>query len=197
MKPTVQQGNENLILDDGWHNLRNDLSRTVGYEFELRENRSVTHLGMWDDRQRDADPAARGIPAENGTNRAEGQSPRNQRPHLLILRKLGKGLSVELSGGNENRASGELDGEFRSSHRRTVALEKGGRYMLTMTRKRVTATTSTTPFPTTLPPPPPRRPSDEKRLSGTKPESPLIPAFEDLHPTLRLPPPSRPHPRFQ
>ena len=44
---------KNLILDDGWHNLRNDISGSIGFEFKINKNQTVTHLGMWDDHDRE------------------------------------------------------------------------------------------------------------------------------------------------
>ena len=200
LKPTVQQGNENLILDDGWHNLRNDLSGTVGYEFELRENRYVTHLGMWDDHDRETPTrAARGIPAENQRDQPSrtGKRPRNLKsPHLLILRKLGKGPSVELARVEmKTGAPGELDGEFRFLPLdEPVALEKGGRYMLTMTTETGDGDHFHDPVSHDGLSPllhPAVRVTRSVFFRDANLESPLaIPAFEDLHPdhsAFRLP----------
>ena len=58
-----------LILDPGWHNLRNDVNGEIGFEFRLRKavgEKHVTHLGMWDDHEKDSPVRdARAIPTEH------------------------------------------------------------------------------------------------------------------------------------
>ena len=38
---------DSLILEPGWHNLRNDLIGEVGFQFSVTDPKTVTHLGMW------------------------------------------------------------------------------------------------------------------------------------------------------
>ena len=133
--------NGSLILDDGWHNLRNDLNGAVGFEFELLEDRIATHLGMWDDHDREQPVrSARGIPTENESDQPSraGKKPRTLKsPHLISLwrnedRALDKMVSLQLTPGN----SGELVGEFRYFKlTRPIKLFKDTRYSLTMSSK--------------------------------------------------------------
>ena len=133
--------NGSLILDDGWHNLRNDLNGAVGFEFELLEDRIATHLGMWDDHDREQPVrSARGIPTENESDQPSrtGKKPRTLKsPHLISLwrnedRALEKMASLQLTPGN----SGELVGEFRYFKlTRPIKLFKDTRYSLTMSSK--------------------------------------------------------------
>ena len=132
------EDNGNLILDDGWHNLRNDLTGSIGYEFELLENRTATHLGMWDDHDREKPVrSARGIPSENQRDQPSrmGKNPRTiQSPHSIALWKLDEGSPEELTRMKMAPGkSGELEGEFRYLKLdRPIALEKGAKYLLTM-----------------------------------------------------------------
>ena len=132
---------DQLILDDGWHNLRNDLTGVIGYSFELFEDRTVSHLGMWDDHDRESPlRPARGIPSEKERDQPsrEGKKPRTLKsPHLIALwKRNGKSLKritgVELQDGNP----GELVGEFRYLKLNQPAfLTKGEKYLLTMTTR--------------------------------------------------------------
>ena len=78
---------KNFILDDGWHNLRNDITGSIGFEFKVKGNQVVSHLGMWDDHDREIpirDP--RGIPKEFGSDQPskEGKRPRSIRSEHWI-----------------------------------------------------------------------------------------------------------------
>ena len=132
------QDDGNLILDDGWHNLRNDLTGVIGFEFELLEKRTATHLGMWDDHDREKPVrSARGIPTEEQRDQPSrmGKTPRTiQSPHSIALWKLDGGFPEELSRMKMAPGkSGELEGEFRYLKLdRPIALEKGTKYLLTM-----------------------------------------------------------------
>ena len=55
-----------LIQTEGWHNLRNDVTGEIGFEFTLTAKaKRVTHLGLWDDHDRDQPiRSARAIPDE-------------------------------------------------------------------------------------------------------------------------------------
>lgn len=128
-----------LILDDGWHNLRNDLDGAVGFEFRLREDRTVTHLGMWDDHQKDKPVRpARNIPTEFDRDHpgiGNGKRGVISSPHTIrldIIGESGKAESIaqlEVSAGN----SGEWENEFRYFLLPTqVSLKNGRTYRLTM-----------------------------------------------------------------
>jgi arylsulfatase A len=128
-----------LIADDGWHNLRNDLDGEIGFEFRLREERVVTHLGMWDDHQKDT-PArpARNIPTEFDQDKpGVGSSKRGviTSPHCLLLEEVdASGVTkliaqLDVSSGN----LGEWEKEFRYLPLSSpVSLQKGKLYRLTM-----------------------------------------------------------------
>ena len=140
-RPLETPNDGNLILDDGWHNLRNDLTGSIGYEFELLEKRTVTHLGMWDDHDREQPVrAARGIPTERVPDQPSrtGKKPRTlQSSHLITLwEKRGKVPTkiarVEMKSGSP----GELNGEFRYLELgQEIDMRIGKRYLLTMTTK--------------------------------------------------------------
>ena len=140
-RPLETPNDGNLILDDGWHNLRNDLTGWVGYEFELMKNRFATHLGMWDDHDREKPVRpARNIPSENDRDQPSraGKKPRSLKSHHTITLWEIKGkipnqiTSVEMNPGTPGKLDGEfryleLDGEFE--------LQRGRKYLLTMTTK--------------------------------------------------------------
>lgn len=137
--PTHVDGN--LILDDGWHNLRNDLTGSVGFEFEVLEERVATHLGMWDDhdRERPVRPA-RGIPSEKERDQPSraGKKPRTLKSHhtITLWETKGKGPAKMAWAEMKPGSPGELDGEFRYLELdRPIKLPKGMRYLLTMTTK--------------------------------------------------------------
>jgi arylsulfatase A-like enzyme len=64
----LQAGTE-LFVQPGWHNLRNDVTGEIGFEFHLREGagvKQVTHLGLWDDHDTDRPVrAARAVPGDD------------------------------------------------------------------------------------------------------------------------------------
>ena len=131
-------GGENLVIDDGWHNLRNDFTGTIGYELQLLENKKVTHLGMWDDHDREKPVrSARGIPTEHQSDQPSrlGKNPRNlSSEHLLSLWLLSENGPVSLAEveiGPVNQ--GSLEGEFRFLPlKRTLSLKAGTRLRLSM-----------------------------------------------------------------
>jgi arylsulfatase A len=127
-----------LILDDGWHNLRNDITGSIGYEFELLEKRTVTHLGMWDDHDREQPVrSARGIPTEHECDRPSrsGEKPRSTNAEHTITLWESNGTnplslaSLVAKPGND----GELIGEFRYKKlEKEIHLTKEKRYILTL-----------------------------------------------------------------
>lgn len=129
-----------LIVDDGWHNLRNDLDGAIGFEFRLREDRAVTHLGMWDDHQKDAPVRpARNVPTEFDRDQpGVGQGKRGviTAPHILSLDEMGDTGSVTLIAKLEMPTGnpGEWENEFRYLPLpEPLSLEAGRVYRLTMT----------------------------------------------------------------
>jgi hypothetical protein len=133
------QDDGNLILDDGWHNLRNDLTGFVGFEFEVLEDRVVTHLGMWDDHDREMPVrSARGIPTEHERDQPSrsGKNPRTLKSsHVITLWKF-EGPTQIIRIQVEPGKPGELVGEFRYLKLdQSVELQKKTRYLLTMTTK--------------------------------------------------------------
>jgi arylsulfatase A len=132
------EDNGNLILDDGWHNLRNDLTGSIGYEFEVLEKRTVTHLGMWDDHDRELPVrSARGIPTEQKRDQPSksGKKPRTIKGQHIITLWVFKGTTPsplvrqQINPGND----GDLVGEFRYLKLdESVSLTKGKSYLLTL-----------------------------------------------------------------
>ena len=129
---------QNLILDDGWHNLRNDLSGSIGFEFKLLEDEIVTHLGMWDDHDREFPiRSARGLPTEQESDQPSflGKRPRSiQSQHYIILWEIKDSapkerMRVEIGPTNQ----GKLEGEFRYVPLpKPVALSGGTHFILSM-----------------------------------------------------------------
>ena len=129
---------QNLILDDGWHNLRNDLSGSIGFEFKLLEDEIVTHLGMWDDHDREFPiRSARGLPTEQESDQPSflGKRPRSiQSQHSIRLWEV-KGSApkerMRMEIGPRNQ--GILEGEFRYvSLPKPVPLSGGSHFILSM-----------------------------------------------------------------
>lgn len=128
-----------LIADDGWHNLRNDVNGAIGFEFRLLSDRAVSHLGMWDDHQKDSPVRpARNLPTEfdrdhpgiGGIKRGVITSPHTLRLEAIeesgASRLLGQ---VEALPGN----SGEWENEFRYFPlSEPLELRQGKVYRLTM-----------------------------------------------------------------
>jgi hypothetical protein len=129
-----------LLLDDGWHNLRNDLDGAIGFEFRPRSTRRVTHLGMWDDHDRDT-PArsARAIPTEHDRDQPTLIDHKRRglaAPHTLRLDEIasdgsaGKNIATLTF---TPESPGELEGEFRYLPLDTLAtLQPDRSYRLTM-----------------------------------------------------------------
>jgi arylsulfatase A-like enzyme len=130
---------EALILDDGWHNLRNDLDGAIGFEFRMKEDRAVTHLGMWDDQIKDSGVRpARNLPTEANRDQPTlaGAKKRGiSAPHLIQLHELDDNGPAKLIAKAETspQRQGKLEGEFRYIQvGDKVTLTKGQRYLLTM-----------------------------------------------------------------
>ena len=113
-------GTNKLILEEGWHNLRNDISGEIGYVFKLHNRsseRKVTHLGMWDSHHRDRPVRpARSIPQEHGRDlpgRDKGGRELVGEHTVRLLQLQQDGLielaKIEFTPTNK----GELEGSFR------------------------------------------------------------------------------------
>ncbi|MEM7396028.1 MAG: sulfatase-like hydrolase/transferase, partial [Verrucomicrobiota bacterium] len=127
-------GSRLLILDDGWHNLRNDLTGEIGYEFRLtgRKPLTVSHLGLWDDHKNDQAIRAATEPPNDGiTERptVEGPTGRGlEAPHRLVLSADGQDVAAL------KIQEGTPDGEFRFvACPQPITLQPGTVYRLTMT----------------------------------------------------------------
>ena len=128
-----------MILDDGWHNLRNDLNGEIGFEFRLRENRIVTHLGMWDDHEKDTPVRpARNIPTEFDRDQP-GRGATNpgliSAPHTISLLEVHQadGVSAITRMEITPEKPGEWENEFRYLPLPSpVSLRKNRTYRLTM-----------------------------------------------------------------
>ena len=133
------EGDE-LIVDDGWHNLRNDINGHVGFEFRLRTDRIVSHLGLWDDQNKDAPVRpARNIPTEFDRDRPSLGDNKNKSdlaaPHIIRLEKLDTSGKAKLLAKIEAHAGskGTIENEFRYfSLPEAVPLRAGQIYRLTM-----------------------------------------------------------------
>ena len=134
----LQPGSQ-LIQADGWHNLRNDINGAVGFEFRMNATSSVTHLGMWDDHEKDKGVrSARNVPTEHDRDQPSlggGKKSTLAADHFVMLYELdghgdAKGLvSVALKGSTP----GELENEFRYMPiETTVTLNKDHSYLLLM-----------------------------------------------------------------
>ena len=128
-----------IILDDGWHNLRNDLDGAIGFEFRMNEDREVTHLGMWDDQVKDGGVRpARNLPTEGDRDQPSLASPKKRRiasPHLIKLYELDDSREAKVIASAETspQKQGKMEGEFRYIELvDKVKLIKGQRYLLTM-----------------------------------------------------------------
>jgi hypothetical protein len=135
----IHPKSKNLILDDGWHNLRNDITGLVGFQFKIKEDQKVTHLGMWDDHDRETPVRdARGIPAEQNSDQPSrsGKTPRSiKSEHEITLWEMTQNSTKEISSVQVSPGKqGSLDGEFRYFELETpIQLSNDFHYMLTMT----------------------------------------------------------------
>ena len=134
----VAEQSDALIIDDGWHNLRNDIDGAVGFEFRMLETRTVSHLGMWDDHDKDS-PARppRNVPTEfdrDAPSIPGGKKSTLASAHSVKLFVLSEGSTqelaeVHLTAGNP----GLLENEFRYLELTApVVLKKNTTYLITM-----------------------------------------------------------------
>lgn len=135
-----------LIQAPGWHNLRNDVTGEVGFAFRLRagsKKKIVTHLGMFDDHDRDKPVrAARSIPLDDERDQPS-KSPLRGKNHSLnsshVIRLLmpDKVQQLELARCQLNSGTpGELLNSFRYARLpKPVQLEEGVTYVLLMSSR--------------------------------------------------------------
>lgn len=132
---------KNLIVDDGWHNLRNDVTGLIGFQFKLNIDQIVSHLGMWDDHDRELPVRdARGLPTELISDQPSrtGARPRSlENDHEITLWKINHSLTEELSSVVLTpEKPGLLDHEFRYFElKKPVQLFNNHLYMITMTTR--------------------------------------------------------------
>ena len=132
--------NGELVVDPGWHNLRNDLTGDVGFEFTVRESKQVTHLGLWDDHDRDTPVRpARAIPTGHDRDQPSmAGDPKKRRLKATHVVRLvtwgGKESASEMVRCDFSEGTTvELDGEFRYlALNEPISLESGKRYGLLM-----------------------------------------------------------------
>ena len=112
---------KSLIQADGWHNLRNDITGEIGYEFTLKTRAmTVTHLGLWDDHERDRPiRPARAVAIGSQSDQPSQPDPNGKRrglktSHTIRLAQLDGSRPTEIAQvviPEGNKA--ELDGAFR------------------------------------------------------------------------------------
>ena len=129
---------QRMIIDDGWHNLRNDITGLIGFEFKLHQDQIVTHLGMWDDHDRELPiRSARSIPTDQDSDQPSrsGKKPRNiNAKHSICLWKIENSvpkecIAIEIGPNNQ----GILEDEFRYFILdESVHLSANSKFLLTM-----------------------------------------------------------------
>ena len=129
---------QNLIIDDGWHNLRNDITGLIGFKFKLKENQIVTHLGMWDDHDRESPVReARGVPIEQESDQPSrlGKNPRTiNKEHRIRLWEIKNSIPQEIASILITpQKQGLLEGEFRYVQlKKPIHITIGSNFILTM-----------------------------------------------------------------
>ncbi|HJN13744.1 MAG TPA: sulfatase-like hydrolase/transferase [Pirellulaceae bacterium] len=132
-----------LVVDPGWHNLRNDVTGEIGSEFQLRAGsgeKLVTHLGMFDDHDKDAPiRPARAVPTEHQRDQpslhsAQSKKRRIVANHVLRLLRIESDEATEIA---QCHVSPEDSGELRESFRyicldQAVRLQQNVTYILLM-----------------------------------------------------------------
>ena len=132
-----------LFIDPGWHNLRNDVSGEIGFQFRLRKGspgKRVTHLGLWDNHDADRPArAARAVPSDDQNDQpSRFITQKNRRqikaPHVLRLLRVEANQQtemarIEIAAG----AKGELHNSFRYFPlQEPVSLKENTTYLLLM-----------------------------------------------------------------
>jgi len=135
-----------LFVAPGWHNLRNDVTGEIGFEFRLRggsQSKQVTHLGMWDDHDADRPVrAARAVPNDDENDQpsrfiTQKNRRRIEAPHVLRLLRLETNeriefARIEIAAGE----AGELHDSFRYFRlKEPVRLRQDADYVLLMSTR--------------------------------------------------------------
>ena len=132
-----------MVVHQGWHNLRNDVTGEIGFEFQLRSgggDKLVTHLGMFDDDDKDTPArAARSIPTEGERDQpsarpAESKKRQIVANHVVRLLRLESDKPTEIV---RCQISPGDTGELRDSFRyirldKPVRLKQSVTYVLLM-----------------------------------------------------------------
>jgi hypothetical protein len=132
-----------MIVHPGWHNLRNDVTGEIGFEFQLQKGsgeKLVTHLGMFDAPDKEASiRGARSIPTERGRDQPSTQLAQNKKRriaanHVLRLLRVETDGEVEIA---SCQISPEDAGEYRDAFRyirlsKPVRLQQNATYVLLM-----------------------------------------------------------------
>ncbi|MCP4783064.1 MAG: arylsulfatase [Fuerstiella sp.] len=138
-----QPAGPQLIAYPGWHNLRNDVTGEIGFEFQLRAGsgeKVVTHLGMFAGHTK-ATPvrASRAVPTEHQRDqpsRHSGQDKKRQiaADHDLRLVRIESGELIETARCQVTpKDAGELQDSFRYIDLdKPVRLQENATYMLLM-----------------------------------------------------------------
>ena len=135
-----------LFVHPGWHNLRNDVTGEIGFGFQLRKGsgaKQVTHLGMWDDHDKDSPiRAARAVPRDNENDQpSKFLTQKNRRrieaSHVMRLLRLDSNKAVEIA--RLAIAAGEV-GDLQNSFRyfplkEAVKLKENTDYVLLMSTR--------------------------------------------------------------
>ena len=117
------QAGTDLFVQPGWHNLRNDVTGDIGFEFQLRDgagSKPVTHLGLWDNHDTDRPVrAARAVPGDDESDQpsrfiTQQNRRRVKGSHVLRLVQVASHgqteiARIEIASG----AIGELHNSFR------------------------------------------------------------------------------------
>lgn len=184
-----------LFIDPGWHNLRNDITGEIGFEFRLQDQsqpKTVTHLGLWDDHAADRPRrAARSVPRDLEKDQpAKFITQANRRqiesPHVLRLVRLMPNERIEIARININAGqAGVLHNSFRYFPlEKPVKVKKNEKYLLLMSTRAGDGDSFHDPVAFDGLPPLIHPDVDVQRSVLIRPESPRnttqIPAFEDL-----------------
>ncbi len=132
-----------LFIDPGWHNLRNDVTGEIGFEFRLRNGtgtKQVTHLGMWDDHDADRPVrAARAIPDDHEKDQPSRFITQDKRrgievPHVLRLLRIESNEAIEIARLEiAAEEAGQVNNSFRYfSLKKPVILTEKTEYVLLM-----------------------------------------------------------------
>ncbi len=135
----ISSDGDQLIVSEGWHNVRNDVTGEIGFVFTPQSEIRVTELGMWSAPQKSAVArGARDIPDEFGSDRPSaktkgGALKSSHRVRLITLP--GDGDAAEIASTEFTPSdSGKLDGTFRyQGIDGEVTLNEGEQYLLLMT----------------------------------------------------------------